>query len=115
MKLRVIFSDVGETVPDLKARKWLKDLIFELNNYVGDTTTIYVGTNAMINEIRCAVLPPHKHLDYENVVFVFNGEEINIDKNGRLNNWPKGFCDTMDEQLDRLLDWNKSLDYPLNT
>lgn len=29
--------------------------------------------------------------------------KINIDKNGRLDQWPKGFCDSIDQWIERLI------------
>ena len=32
-------------------------------------------------------------------------DEINIDENGKIDNWPKGFFDEFDNQLDKLIQW----------
>jgi len=43
-------------------------------------------------------------LDYKEVKFKFKEEFIYCDKNGRLSQWPEGFCDCYENYLIELLD-----------
>jgi hypothetical protein len=66
--------------------------------------TIEVSTENVINELRCRV----KEGTVSGVTFYFNDENgcmhtIEPNTHGRLPEWPKGFCDTWDRHLDRLL------------
>ena len=42
-------------------------------------------------------------IPHTEVRFLFNRQEILIDRNGRLEAWPHGFCDLMQKMLFRLL------------
>jgi predicted ATPase len=42
---------------------------------------------------------------------IWNNLKIRIDKFGYLEDWPRGFYDNMDKQLDELIDWgDKNVD-----
>lgn len=42
---------------------------------------------------------------------IWNDQKIRIDKFGYLEDWPRGFYDNMDKQLDELIDWgDKNVD-----
>jgi len=43
-------------------------------------------------------------LNHENIIYRFNGIDMHIDRDARLDKWPKGFCDNFDNMLDEILD-----------
>lgn len=42
-------------------------------------------------------------VSHKTVQFLFNGAPISPDRNGRLPSYPRGFCDTVDDFLMRLM------------
>lgn len=50
------------------------------------------------NEIRIQI----KEQGLEGCYAMFEGEKIFIDRDGRVNNWPEGFFDLLDDQFTRL-------------
>jgi hypothetical protein len=62
---------------------------------------ICVSTDNFINAARvhiCRGVIPH-----DQVVFLFDGMELRPDSDGRLDHWPRGFCDFTDRWLMELL------------
>ena len=58
-----------------------------------------------LNDVRLQIARAGVHEEY---FIKWEGHEIIISKTGRLSEWPKGFFDLIDKQLDELCD----LDYP---
>ena len=77
----------GETFADLiceqQAREWL--------SHPGDDT-IVVGTDTFITAVR--VLICDGFIPHTEVQFIYDGQPIQPDADGRLPVWPAGFCDT---------------------
>jgi hypothetical protein len=63
--------------------------------------TIRVATGLFIDAIRALIY--EGFVPHTDVCFVFRGEILHPDRNGRLASRPNGFCDTHDRILRRLL------------
>jgi hypothetical protein len=88
----------GEAISDFhcetRAFSFLKDA------HVGDEE-IAVSSGLFITAVRCLVKQgAASHL---NVRFLFRGKLIYPDLNGRIENWPAGFCDVEERFLSKLL------------
>lgn len=103
MKITVKYS--GESaicVPDLKVHDWVDKLVRIYESQTEDYTVV-VGNEVMINAIRVAVL--YERINHKDIVFSFEGEELAVDKDGRLPVWPNGFADTNVDLLQSLVGW----------
>lgn len=63
--------------------------------------TIKVSTENFILAVR--VLIYEGFIPHDQVEFLFDGVRLQPDKNGRLQHWPNGFCNTNKNLLMRLL------------
>ena len=67
------------------------------------------SSSLLVDELR--LLIKTGKIDYRAIVFKYtdiddNEHIIRSDADGRLNKWPKGFCDRRDEILEELISWN---------
>lgn len=68
---------------------------FALDSFMADIlqnqedTYYKFSTENIFNRIQLAIV--EQRLNYENIFFVFNGEELSINKNGQCSSWPTGF------------------------
>lgn len=85
----------GLAVPDGR----VADTVTMLINNAKKCRTWSLGTLTLVNEFRLRV----KRKEIADLVFVYQGKEIQVDKDGRLSDHPEGFCDIFDHQLDELL------------
>lgn len=93
----------GTPTPDGLVAKVVDDAVdFVTNQDSGSDYMIVTSSELVINEIRVRV--KQGELCTALTSIFFKGEEVVMHSNGRLANWPKGFCDTWDNQLDKLLD-----------
>ena len=69
-----------------------------------------VGTANVVHEVRVAIKQGRiKHTDVEFQLCergVIKQTELFPDRDGRLKEWPEGFCDYHDKQLECLIDWD---------
>jgi hypothetical protein len=100
----------GQTVPDGSAEEWVqKNIIWPttLSNQETDgTVNVTVGSFLLIDFVRLAM---HRKKLWEPVQFAFKNKNgmyhfLTPNSDGRLEDWPEGFCDTYDKVLDELLD-----------
>lgn len=94
---------LGKSVPDGKVQSWVETFISDALTH--NVKACKVGSELMIHAIRLAI--KQGKLDHNDVVFVFEGEEIKSDKDGRMFHWPLGFCDHYESFLSKLLEWDK--------
>jgi len=88
--ITLIYHKNGRPVTDYDAEKFVKNL--------KSGTSIMVSTENVIYAAR--VLVKEEGLEVE---FIFEGKVVEHDKDGRIANWPEGFCDYFDNWLSRLL------------
>ena len=106
--LKVIYSADGDLVSDMAAEAWAKTLIDKYKNSLSEHV-VKVGTETMVDAIRVMVV--RGSLNHDEVQFfnwnTENYEEkldvITVNKYGRLNHSPKGFCDVNIDLLGELL------------
>lgn len=72
-----------------------------------DQFEIIIPNQIVIDAIRLAV--KEGRIDHNNIVFLFDEHELRVDRNGRIDEWPKGFCDKWEDILMRMLDWDKDV------
>lgn len=92
------YSGDGIVLADMKCEQYAKDFLTDPS---GKDEQIKVATEAFITAVRvhiCEGVIPHTEVE-----FIYNGQTIRPDKDGRLPVWPKGFCDTDEMLLVRLL------------
>lgn len=80
-------------VSDYQVKAWYESLLSEPS-----VDTAIIATNVQLNELRIGV----KLKQIEPFEIQFNDITITCNSNGTLNNWPKGFFDIEDNQLDIL-------------
>lgn len=66
-------------------------------------TKITVGSELIVQYFRVAVR--EGKISHEDIKFEYKGQRIDVDKFGNLREWPKGFCDIVDDYLNRLIEW----------
>jgi len=98
--IRVEYCPEGIAVPDAKVEAFVKELI---DNQCSEKMCygllgIQVSTSNVFEFLR--VMKKEKDIE---VQFKFKGKIITPDKDGRIENWPNGFCDYYDNWLRRLL------------
>jgi hypothetical protein len=88
--ITLIYHKHGRAVPDADAEKFVRNL--------ADGTSIMVSTENVIYAARCLV--KEEQFDVE---FVFEGKVVEHNEDGRIADWPEGFCDYFDHWMGRLL------------
>lgn len=88
----------GEAIADGLIEHRVALDIFESVNCTRSVTT---GSTLYIKFLRLAI--KEKKIYKEDVQIIFNGELIRLTDSGRVEYWPKGFCEVFDIVLERLL------------
>jgi hypothetical protein len=92
----------GMTMPEGLVRAYVESYLTGTNNV--EDSKLSVGMEYLIHEFRLSVL--NNKLSHTHLIFIFNDEEIQVTKYGRLHSWPNGFCDRIEKQLGELIGWN---------
>lgn len=95
----IIIWDSTVSLPDDQVTAWARKIAAE--KPVPDLREIRIGTDAMLNALRVEI--KRGEIPFETVQIVFKDESLKIDKNARIDNWPDGFADVLNKQLDELL------------
>lgn len=100
-----VYGQVTAFLPDSEIEPWVLDTIDNYNNWMINPTEhpyqIRVAQEMIITMFRIAV--KEKLISSTEIELRFNGDTLTIDRFGRIENWPTGFCDYQDGFLDRLL------------
>ena len=77
---------------------------FEVNQYVEHAITnnierCTVSSSIVVDTFRLFYVQNK----IDNLVFEFNGEILSLDKGGRLDKWPEGFCAVFEDQITQLI------------
>lgn len=100
--LYIEYSNTGLAVRDHEAQEFARITIMNHDLLQEDGyLRINISSEVLVSAFRVAVC--RKIISHEKVMFVFNNQNIPIDKNGRIHNWPNGFCDFTDRFLTELL------------
>jgi hypothetical protein len=76
--------------------------VYEASRTFPYDTNLSVSSTIFIYFLRALVA--EGKIPCENVELRYNGEILEMDKNGRLAHWPRGFADAFDRALNKLLD-----------
>ena len=86
-KIRIIYdAENGGLSRDGDAEKIVDALLSEANNveYTTSNSTVVYAMRLAVKQNR---------ISHEDVMFIFNQEEIPVLSNAQLTHWPNGFCD----------------------
>jgi hypothetical protein len=96
MAIKIIYDPVhGKPIPDGLLQSEVESIIS------GTTGEFTVSSELFIDAIRVCIV--NGQISNQDIVFVYKGEEMKPDENGRLRNWPPGFCDTHQKLLRGLI------------
>ena len=101
--IKVIYDPyLGLTLPDGQIKHFVES--FEED----EDHTICVGSETLLTEMRAQHMEKKlkiTSLVYRGVSDEFGPDDVvlEIDEDGRIDNWPKGFCGYADDALERLL------------
>jgi len=95
----VKYTEGAEAISDFAIEAWLKNAI-ECAKLPG-LYLFPVSNEPPILAVRVAVAKGQ--LSTDEVTLRFKGEDLPMNKDGRLDRWPEGFCDTSDKLLMELL------------
>lgn len=100
-------SVIGEIVPDGHVRDWAESIAesYAMCKEPKDLLHTTVSSVLMVDAIRLLIMKGE--INHKEVVFRFEGHDLEVDKNGMLRVWPKGFCDIYDNILEELLGLGK--------
>lgn len=92
--IKLIYSKYGRAISDHNAESFLTcmiecDLKISTENVIHAARTLY--REGVIKDLEI-------YFEADDGLI-----KLNVDKDGRIDQWPKGFCDTMDKFLERLL------------
>lgn len=105
--ITIKYSPDGVSVPDIEIEQFVRDLIEEEKNAEEKAKfTFEPDVNLETSVSTANVITMARVLKKEEgiaVQFKFKGEILTPDDDGRLENWPDGFCNFFDKLLMRLL------------
>lgn len=95
----------GDVVPDGRIDEWIDNLCS--NNSQKDSVDVCIGSETILVELRARHSEKRLNLG-SSLVYIDNNNNydfvlIGIDKEGKLDYFPRGFCDYVDKALERLL------------
>lgn len=88
------FSELGLPISDYDAESFITELISSGVNDTVSTSNAILAARAMI---------ARGNIQNTDICFMFNGSKLYPDKDGRLAEWPKGFCDFEENWLMQLM------------
>jgi hypothetical protein len=106
MKLTIIYDpDRGYLFADGKAEEWVDETI-DMFNRAGERSDdpewrIKVCSALLVDYFRLRLA--QKKIKADQIAFEFKDQTLIHNKYGRLEKWPKGFCDYTDDILTELL------------
>ena len=99
--LKVEYSKDGIVLSDHEAYNFVRNTIRNYSN-TGPDVHVVVANELTITAFRVAV--KRKEIPHDQIQFMFENYGMNVDKGGRIDHWPRGFCDFNDNFLSTLLD-----------
>ncbi len=90
----VKYASDGLCVPDLQVKK-------EALNIANKKHSVTVSQEVLIDALR--ILVKTGVLSSNEILFEYNGTLISVDRYGKLDEWPAGFCDLKEKLLAELL------------
>lgn len=100
--LRINYSPDGDAISDVMCEEYIKS---QYNCLTSDGVDVFVDISTENVIYAARTLVAEGVFNKDKIEFYFNEKFVGkTDKNGRLNNTPDGFGDTLDNFLTRLLD-----------
>lgn len=98
--ITIEYSKNGKPTSDFNTESLVLDVIKE---YLvsGKDKYINVSNELIIEFFRISIL--EGKIDNELIRFLYNGEYIHPNEDGKIDHWPKGFCNHSLSALERLL------------
>lgn len=97
-QFNVIYStEQQHAVADAKVIDWYADLLHAADE--GNVVDVHVATNTQLNELRIGV----KFGEIAPFDIIFNDDTISCDEKGNMDDWPDGFFNEVDIQLNFLI------------
>lgn len=83
----------GTPIPDGTIDSYVETIFKNYQNEkrLNEAYGVSVSTSLVIEAVRAKISTGD--IPYDEVAFEYNGERITTDPDGRIENWPKGFCD----------------------
>lgn len=92
--LTVVYSKYGKSNSDAMSEELALAIYSDKTHYTTSTDSLITAFKLLIAEEK---------IPYDGIRFVFENEELMINKMGEFENYPKGFCDTEQDMLFRIL------------
>jgi len=102
--ITIEYCKEGLAISDFEYQKYvdiIKDYIMHNNDF-----DLKVSTEVLVNAIRVEIYKGN--IDCNDIGFMFEDKILYPDKDGRIQNWPNGFCDINLELIEKLLDERSS-------
>lgn len=98
-------DEKSKILSDTKIEQFVDDTINDFYTIENNEEEfiVTVGNEIIIHYFRVAI--KEGKIPHTSIKLLFNDSVLDVDVNGKVNTWPKGFCDTVDDYLDRLLGW----------
>lgn len=92
----VVYCKEGIAIGDFSCEEWVS-----LFKSAPDGKTYKISTSLPFDLIRREIV--YGNIDPDSVVFEFEGKTIKINKYGAILNWPRGFCDKVNDVAEEIL------------
>ena len=93
----------GKAIKDGELDGWADNIVDQYK--ANKSLTRKIATEACVDALRIKV--KEGKINHKDIVFIYNDDEIRVDKYASLSHYPKGFCETMTNLLEKLLGWKK--------
>jgi hypothetical protein len=96
--ITIVYDINSNPTPDSQADQFVEEVIEAIRQggdhlFARSNELLFLAIRAAINQER---------ISCDKVQFKYGGFIYPVDKNGRMEFWPEGFCDHMDKYLDQL-------------
>jgi hypothetical protein len=91
------YHRLGIAMADQDCEESARDFLLRSN---GDDR-IAISNSIFITAVRALIC--EGHIPHTEVQFIFDGQTLLPNKDGRMAHWPRGFCDYTDDLLMRIL------------
>ena len=103
MKIIIEYCKDGAYLPDHKVQGWYNTLAYNIENgVISDHIRIIRLSSELMVEMSI-LLVVRGILKHDEIIYRYKGEDLHINKYGRIDKWPKGFCDNMGNILEEIL------------
>lgn len=97
--ITIEYKPLGLTVSDFMCEKFFQTILKTIKT--NNNQYFPISSGIAIERIRVGIA--EGDINHKDVTFLFKGEKFQTDEHGRIEQWPKGFCEVFSEYLDRIL------------